>query len=253
MKKIFFTAALIAFLTVMYAGYGLKVVNKNLVTVKSDSGFAVVELFTSEGCSSCPPADKAVANLLSKNNDNIYILSYHVDYWNRLGWKDIFSKAEFSERQKRYASHLSLESVYTPQVIVNGSTEFVGSDENKLNTSISNGLKNKGNSDLSISSSKANNIVTIFYDINEQNIVILNIALVQPEATSSVKRGENGGKVLHHINIVREFKTVDAKGKGRISIEIPNELSGTMLELIAFTQAKNNFHILGAAKKVLPI
>jgi hypothetical protein len=67
------------------------------------SGFAVVKLFTSEGCSSCPPADAAVARLLSKNRSNVYILSFHVDYWNRLGWMDPFSQAAFSARQRQYA------------------------------------------------------------------------------------------------------------------------------------------------------
>lgn len=70
---------------------------------KADAGFAVVELFTSEGCSSCPPADAAVATLLSKRAANVYVLSFHVDYWNRLGWNDPFSQAAFSARQRTYA------------------------------------------------------------------------------------------------------------------------------------------------------
>ena len=95
---------------------------KEMKTSAVPKGFAVVELFTSEGCSSCPPADAAIATLLNKNLDKTYILSFHVDYWNKLGWKDNFSKQEYSARQQDYARSLSLQGVYTPQVIVNGTS-----------------------------------------------------------------------------------------------------------------------------------
>src|SRR4051812_8827061 len=82
---------------------------------KASSGFAVVELFTSEGCSSCPPADNVVAKLLKEHNSNVYVLGYHVDYWDDLGWKDIFSNNIFTQRQKAYAKAFKLSSIYTPQ------------------------------------------------------------------------------------------------------------------------------------------
>ena len=105
-------------------------------------GFAVVELFTSEGCSSCPPADELVARIQKENSDQpVYILSFHVDYWNNLGWKDPFSSAAYSKRQKEYANRLNLQSIYTPQVIVNGRTEFVGSDEGKMLNAIKSNLQ----------------------------------------------------------------------------------------------------------------
>src|ERR1700743_69163 len=92
----------------------------------ADKGIAVIELFTSEGCSSCPPADELVAKIQKENKDKpVYILAYHVDYWDRLGWKDSFSNADFTKRQNSYAKVLRLQSVYTPQIIVNGKTEFV--------------------------------------------------------------------------------------------------------------------------------
>src|ERR1700743_1770155 len=84
-------------------------------------GFAVVELFTSEGCSSCPPADKALAELAAKYPDNVFVLGFHVDYWDRLGWKDIYSGAQYTQRQKDYAQLFKLESIYTPEAVVNGS------------------------------------------------------------------------------------------------------------------------------------
>ena len=113
-------------------------------TSKRSAGFSVVELFTSEGCSSCPPADKVLATIKEAYaNDPVFILSYHVDYWDRLGWKDVFSKPAFSARQYQYVQWLNLSSAYTPQVVVNGVKEFVGSQEYMLRNIITNDLKNK--------------------------------------------------------------------------------------------------------------
>ena len=105
---------------------------KNIVQFEP---IAVIELFTSQGCSSCPSADKLLAQTLSdakRDNKLIIALSFHVDYWNRLGWTDPFSDKKYSQRQSDYASAMQLRSVYTPQMIVNGSTEFVGSNEKEL-------------------------------------------------------------------------------------------------------------------------
>jgi hypothetical protein len=99
-------------------------------------GAVLIELFTSEGCSSCPPADRLLEKLAAENNDKVYVLSFHVDYWNYIGWKDPFSQARFSQRQRNYARQFSLESIYTPQMVVNGVAEFVGSDEQKLRAAI---------------------------------------------------------------------------------------------------------------------
>src|SRR5207244_447517 len=89
-----------------------------------DKSFAVVELFSSEGCSSCPSADLLVSRLTTwarKNNRNVYPLIFHVDYWNNLGWRDVFSNQEFTQRQRNYAQIFKEQGVYTPQMIVNGS------------------------------------------------------------------------------------------------------------------------------------
>src|SRR5439155_1000874 len=101
-------------------------------TAGADSaGFALLELFTSEGCSSCPPADALLARLASearRSGRRVYALSFHVDYWDRLGWKDRFSSAAFTQRQGDYARRFRLASLYTPQLVVNGAQEIVGSD-----------------------------------------------------------------------------------------------------------------------------
>ena len=101
----------------------------------ADKSFAVVELFTSEGCSSCPPADKLLADLEKRGNVNgrqILVMSEHVDYWDGLGWKDRFSSSVFTQRQTDYVRKLGLGSPYTPEVVINGQTELIGNDEAAL-------------------------------------------------------------------------------------------------------------------------
>ncbi|MBL4674763.1 MAG: DUF1223 domain-containing protein, partial [Mucilaginibacter sp.] len=141
------------------AGLGsLSFSNKNIQKAPVDKGFAVVELFTSEGCSSCPPADAVVEKIEKEmNGQPVYILAYHVDYWNRLGWKDVFSSADYSKRQNTYANWLNLSSVYTPQIVVNGKTEFVGSQEGTLRNAINTGLKQPAQTDLSLDNFKVRN------------------------------------------------------------------------------------------------
>jgi hypothetical protein len=211
-----------------------------------EKGFAVVELFTSEGCSSCPAADAAIAELLSKQIKDVFILSYHVDYWNRLGWKDEFSQHQFSERQQQYARHLSLEGVYTPQVVVNGTTEFVGSNEAALNNAINNGTINGTQTNLKITAERKNNTAIVSYNITGNETVLLNTAVVLPEAESKVKRGENGGKTLHHVNIVSSLKVAELKGTGELTVAIPKQLTGKPIKIIAYTQAKQSLKVLGA-------
>lgn len=223
---------------------------------KTSSGskdFAVVELFTSEGCSSCPPADELVSKVLNENKQDVYILSFHVDYWDRLGWKDNFSQAAFSDRQKQYAHYLALDGVYTPQIVVNGTDQFVGSNESHLRSSLANNIMQS--SLLSIEATKTNSSnIHLSYKISANNPVLLNVALIQPEATTQVKRGENGGRKLHHVNIVREFKTIEVSANtGSLDIEIPTGLRELPFKVIAYTQRENNFQITGAAQTAVEV
>jgi hypothetical protein len=211
-------------------------------------GFAVVELFTSEGCSSCPAADATVADLLAKKIKHVYILSYHVDYWNRLGWKDEFSNAKFSERQQQYARQLSLQGVYTPQVVVNGTTEFVGSNEVALHNAISKGTNNGAQTNLTITAERKNNTAIVNYSITGNETVLLNTAVVLPQADTKVKRGENGGRTLHHVNIVINLKVEQLKGTGELMIDIPANLTGKPIKIIAYTQSKQTLKVLGAGE-----
>lgn len=222
---------------------------KNRVEENKKSGFAVVELFTSEGCSSCPPADELVSEVVSEKHENIYVLAYHVDYWNRLGWKDVFSKPEWSARQQYYAAMLGREGVYTPQIVVNGKQEFVGSNETKLRNAISNEGK-EPSALLTLSTTKiSDELLQISYETEVKNSNVLHIALVQPDATTDVKRGENEGRKLHHVNIVRDLITTEIiTNKGSLKITIPKELINVPLILVGFIQQKQDGKIIAAAQ-----
>ena len=208
-------------------------------------GFAVVELFTSEGCSSCPPADEAVAEIAKQNKSNVFILGYHVDYWNYLGWKDAFSSNAYSNRQKQYASVFKLNSIYTPQIVVNGKTEFVGSDKNKLQQTIAKELNNNTAKpfDASAKSVDEKTVVVNVKSSRPENDII-NVALVQLQAQSDVKRGENNGKQLRHINVVRDLKTIDISNKqSSVNFIFPDGLTKKDFKIIVFSQNKNNLQI----------
>lgn len=217
------------------------------------TGFAVVELFTSEGCSSCPPADVLLAKIENESkNKPVYLLAYHVDYWDRLGWKDSFSSAKFSARQNQYADWLNLKTVYTPQVVVNGSSEFVGSESATLHSSIATALAKPTNNTLEISLNKADqNKLSVNYKTNQKtDSYAIVLALVDANATSKVLKGENKGRTLSHVQIVDQFESIALKGKmsGQVDIQFEKTSRQTPSELIAFLQDNNSGKITAATR-----
>jgi hypothetical protein len=239
-------------LVILLSAFSITTSKKTKMISPAKEGFAVVELFTSEGCSSCPSADKVVAALPAEFPDNVYILSFHVDYWNYIGWKDVFSKPEYTQRQKQYASRLRLNSIYTPQVVVNGRHEFVGSNKSKLQSTITSELKNTSGKLIDVFATATDGkTVSVRYEAKEASFEDLNIALIQKQGVTEVKRGENGGRKLYHINIVRDFKTVAVTqgGKGTVRLSLPEGLSNDNCAVIAYLQQKNTGTIT-AAKKI---
>jgi hypothetical protein len=212
--------------------------------VTNPAGFAVVELFTSEGCSSCPPAEKALAQLAGEYPEQVYTLEFHVDYWNRLGWKDIYSAAGYTQRQQQYAKTFNIESIYTPEAVVNGQKEFVGSDQSKLNAVVRDELSATTYIPLGLSAgSPAGNKVVVHYNIKDAGAATsLQVALVQLHAASQVLRGENEGLHLQHVNVVRDFQSVairsGAPTTGNAGLRVPDGLTGKDLKVIAFLQNK---------------
>ena len=223
-----------------------KKISQNAQGAKERKGFAVVELFTSEGCSSCPSADELVTQISKENTKDVYILGYHVDYWDRLGWKDIYSDPNYTNRQHAYASTFGLTSVYTPQIVVNGRVEFTGSDEKRLRQSIESGVSGDASIPIRATANFSGGKIKVEYAVTNTSGDLLQIALVQSHAESAVKSGENTGRHLLHINVVREFKTIsmDDSQSGSIVLHLPVGLSAKDCRVIAFLQ-KKNLHIEG--------
>ena len=202
---------------------------------------AVLELFTSQGCSSCPSADRLLDIYSSK--ENIIALSFHVDYWDRLGWKDRYSSNEYTQRQYKYASALK-SSVYTPQLIINGESQMVGSDAKKIDNTLKKAWSQDTNSDISIQHvSISNGKATINYTIsgNTGNF-LLNIAIVEKRTITNIKSGENGGVTLSGTNVVRNFKTLikPTDGKNTYSMDVPTGIDLKNMSVVLYLQETNN-------------
>lgn len=215
---------------------------------RSSNGFAVVELFTSEGCSSCPPADKLIADLQKEYGEKeLYILSYHVDYWDRQGWKDRFSDKAFSEKQQQYATWLNLPGVYTPQAVVNGKAEYIGSHRADITADILKSMQQTSSRSLQLKCSLAADKIQVTYHADDTKNADLVLALIQKNGDSNVRAGENAGRHLTHIQIVRSFVRASLSQSG-ISIAVPAGFTSTGWELIGFIQNHDTGLITDAAK-----
>ena len=216
-----------------------------------EQGFVLMELFTSQGCSSCPPADAILEMYAEKNDKRIIPLAFHVDYWNRLGWTDSLSKSDYSDRQRDYAEKLKAQT-YTPQLIVNGQTQLVGSDKSEIATVVNKFLNEKVLFKINIIDVKMlNNKVEVSYDAagNFLNMEI-NAALVQKSVFTQIRGGENRGIKLNNFNVVRDFKTNRlTKNTGSIELKLPIGNSYDNYMIVLFGQDKNNGTIKGAVSK----
>ena len=219
-------------------------------------GFAVIELFTSEGCSSCPPADDLIARIQKESAGiPIYILAFHVDYWNQAGWKDRFSSSAFTQRQLWYAQALKISGPYTPQAVINGSKEMVGSDETQVRQTINTALNSAPRAQLALND-MANKKDGISFSYKTQGNIAntsLQLALVQKRAVSKVLRGENKGRTLSHVQIVKSFQTIDLKGSGNglANFSLSPGINASNFEVIAFLQDNATGAIIAATR--LPI
>jgi hypothetical protein len=251
-KILAFTAGLAAAVLVSSAFINAKNSTKKVNGEFAGNGFAVIELFTSEGCSSCPSADALVARIQKEDGDKpVYILAFHVDYWNRLGWKDPFSSAAYSKRQNDYATWLKLKSVYTPQIVVNGRNEFVGSEEGTLRNAINAGLRMTPSAKLTLNAQNAPGHIILQYKAEGAgNNTTLLLALVQKAGQTKVQRGENGGRTLSHVQIVRKVQStpLNNSGSGSATIALPDGFSTEGYEVIGFVQNTGTGAILAAAK-----
>ncbi len=185
----------------------------------SDSRIPVVlELFTSEGCSSCPPADRLLESLDRQPvaNADLIVLSEHVDYWNDLGWSDPYSSAAFSQRQRNYFAHLGTD-VYTPQLVIDGQSQVLGSDQQQVMQAIRRATQN---TKLPVSISATSRTLHIEANRGEAK-ADLYIAIAADHASSKVLRGENGGQVLTHVAIVESISKIGKWDAASRDIALP--------------------------------
>ena len=225
----------------------------------------LVELFTAEGCSSCPPADTLLEKMLEAQpaaGAQIVALGEHVDYWDRLGWKDRFSSAAFTARQQRYAARSKNQDVYTPQMVVDGQEAFVGSDLNAARRAIERAI------------AAPHGVVRVAFDMSIPKVIGLTVgvsnlpavspgdradivvAVTEDRLQTDVKRGENQGKKLTHAAVVRDFRTAaeapGASGSADVKIKLEPEWVRAHLKVVAFVQERGSRRVLASSATAVP-
>jgi hypothetical protein len=201
----------------------------------------LVELFTSEGCSSCPPADQVLAAL----DPQAIVLGEHVDYWDHLGWRDRFSSHANTQRQESYARHFGIGGPYTPELVVDGAVEFNGSDGPRALQEIA---RARSRDKVAVHLSRAAAGLEIAVDAAPHGAEVL-LAIAQDGAETQVGGGENNGRRLKHVAILRSLHKVGAVKKGvefRQTIKLPAEAASGG-RLIVFVQDADMGRVYGAA------
>lgn len=223
----------------------------------------LVELFTSEGCSSCPPADALLATLLTEQpipNAEIVPLELHVDYWDRLGWKDPFSSRGFSERQEAYSRSFGGAEMFTPQMVVDGRDHFVGSDRGEAIKSIG-AAAERPHLPLTVTTRTTADSLRMAIDLPaasqaDEHIDVL-AAVTEDHLTSVVRRGENGGRTLKHVAVVRKMQTLGSLESQAFVAEgqwkIERSWNVANLRAVVWLQGRRAKHIYGSAVAAIPI
>jgi hypothetical protein len=213
----------------------------------------VVELFTSEGCSSCPPADALLIKFREEHRDDgveIIPLGFHVDYWNRLGWQDRFSSAAYSQRQEDYADRLKLDGPYTPQMVVDGDTQFVGNDAERARDAIAQASGRSAVADVAVTRTTGDKLHVKVSSGSAGTADVL-LAITEDNLANSVKSGENSGRVLRHAAVVRDFRKVGQISGGTFEADVVfkagKDWKRADLRAVIFVQEKASGKILGAS------
>jgi hypothetical protein len=222
----------------------------------------LVELFTSEGCSSCPPADallRQVNGSQTSAGQLVVGISEHVTYWNSLGWSDPFSSPLYTERQNAYSERFHLEGVYTPQMVINGAEQIVGSDRAALLHAVQQEEEQQPRISLRILSvSMAGKTLTVDFstsgDLPAHGADLIAV-LTDDSDRSNVLHGENSGRNLAHVAVARSFSRVarvQTTGERTVQIQIPPSFQAAQEHhLILFAQTPGNGRVLGTDTKPL--
>jgi hypothetical protein len=221
----------------------------------------LVELFTSEGCSDCPPADQVLAQLTGNNlvdGIDVIAMSEHVDYWNRLGWSDPFSDAQFSMRQNEYAQAFGNRDVYTPQMVVDGQLEFVGSNRVKAIQSIAHAAQVPKASITITQIGRDKEMVKLQVSVDptpglpRSDPADVFLAVTENNLYSNVARGENQGRRLMHAAVVRKLSLIGKISEGRSFsaapvVQVDRQWKAKDLRAVAFVQARKDRRILAVS------
>jgi hypothetical protein len=223
----------------------------------------LVELFTSEGCSSCPPADALLSRLgrtQPVRGADIIVLEEHVDYWDRLGWRDPFSSEAATERQNEYGEAFGGRQVYTPQMIVDGRAEFVGSSDNDAFRAIR-AASQTPKPAVQLSWEKGDTLAIHVKPLTNASAgegAQLFLVVAENMLHSEVKRGENAGRALEHNGVVRQLLPlgkIDAAAKGfsnTVAVQPAAEWNRANLRAVVFVQERRSRHVLAAAAIPFP-
>ena len=222
----------------------------------------LVELFTSEGCSSCPPADELLRTLDERRNvlkTEIVVLGEHVDYWDGTGWRDRFSSREYTDRQAEYARRLGSREPYTPQMVVDGKQELLGNNGHLLQAAL----------EKAATQSKASVLIReADVDGSELKVKLevgalppghkrgeLFVAVADNSDETPVKGGENSGRELRHVAVLRSLQKVAKAGEEGLqkdfTLHLPKDLNKDNLRVVAFVQESGNAAVLGSAVRIL--
>jgi hypothetical protein len=237
----------------------------NTAEISSTPTTVLLELFTSEGCSSCPPADWLLETLDRTHSiagAEVIVLSEHVDYWDRLGWRDPFSSPQFSSRQYDYSRKFRLDGVYTPQLVVDGRIQLVGSDRSGAMAAIDSALHEQKVVVAISNVARTGTQVTARIELTAKQPQIkartaaLYVALADNRDESQVARGENAGRALAHVAVVRSLTQIGINGLGSpfardVTISSQPGAGTNGLRLVAFLQDPVSGQILGAALQKL--
>jgi len=204
----------------------------------------VVELFTSQGCPFCPPADEFLASLAE--NEDILPLALHVDYWDYIGWPDSFADPRFTERQKQYATKRQKSSVYTPQMVVQGLDALVGSQTHEVMQSIVTHMREPDRVALSLTRSGETLRVSLSPTEEETGRCEVYLVRYEPSATVAIERGENAGREITYVNIVTEWRQIGTwDGNGEMVIEAVAEGDAPIAVVV---QSAGMGPVMGAAR-----
>lgn len=241
---------------------GIPQASPNTTKAQAAKPGILVELFTSEGCSDCPPADELLRQLDVQANNTpheIVVLGEHVDYWDGQGWHDRFSSHDYTERQVEYARRLHVHDPYTPQIVVDGQVQFVGNDARRLQAALREAASHpKGTLNID---AKETNPAELVVNLQVGPLpdgskrADLYLALADNSDETRVGGGENSGRSLHHVAVLRSLERVakvNADGlQKEVRLKLPKSESAGNHRLVAFVQEPDEGPVLAAAVKLL--